>query len=128
MPPSVLVSAAMRGRFTTSVLLWLLVVAVVSPPFSAAIRADHELIAARAGSERLYLPTSSPLTQVIVVSARAEAATRIERRRLEAAAARGFVEREGSFDGRPCTSYDKRPLPRALDDPPQPNEHRSLRA
>jgi hypothetical protein len=112
----------MRGRLTTPVLLWLLVVAVVSPPFSAAIRANHELIAARPGCERLYLPTSSPLTHVIVVSARAEAAPRIERRRLEAAAARGVVARERWVGGRPCTTHDKRPLPRALDDPPQPNE------
>jgi hypothetical protein len=120
----VVVSPLMRVRFASLLLSSLLVVTALLP-LSAALRPSHELAATRAGSERLFLPSCTPLSRVVAVAGRGEKTPTIERRFRDPAEARADADRVRRFDPERPASHDKRPLPRSLDEPPQPDEQPS---
>ena len=109
----------MRGRFASFLLTCLLLLVGAVPSRSSVERRDRALSAETPAAERLYLPSSAPLTRAVVVAARSEPEARIERRRLEVEAVRGLADRDRWFAPDPPDSHDKRPLSRrSADDPP----------
>jgi hypothetical protein len=110
----------MRVRFASLLLSSLLVMTTLLP-LSAALRPSHELASARAGSERLFLPSFAALSRVLAVDARGEKTPTIKRRLPDSAEARALADRVRGFAPEPPASHDKRPLPRSLDEPPQPD-------